>query len=186
MTQETLKKEVFFLCILKIKILLIYLFLLLPLFLICPKSLLKDAQDAIGEDSIIVSEDEGVDFASFVNKNSKTKIIIPIEDKFFSIGDIFSLFYKEKPDNIIAITGTNGKASSVSFVRQLICSATNIACVAIENKDVIFNKGIIEETINLTTPSSFLLHSIFNNAKIAGANYAVFEASRSWNISGQT
>ena len=46
--------------------------------------------------------------------------IVQVEDVRKSLSEACSKFYKKKPKNIIAVTGTNGKSSIVNFFYQIL------------------------------------------------------------------
>ena len=52
-------------------------------------------------------------------KNLKTPLIL-VDDVRKSLSEACSNFYKEKPTNIIAVTGTNGKSSVANFFYQIL------------------------------------------------------------------
>ena len=54
-----------------------------------------------------------------INKNYKTPIIL-VKDVRESLSEACSNFYRKKPKNIIAVTGTNGKSSVVNFFYQIL------------------------------------------------------------------
>ena len=62
--------------------------------------------------------------AIIINKKTKYKNyqipLILVNDVRRSLSEACSNFYKKKPSNIIAVTGTNGKSSVVDFFYQIL------------------------------------------------------------------
>ncbi len=83
-------------------------------------------------------------------------------------------FYEFQPENICAITGTNGKTSIADFVRQIFASlGKNAASVG--------TLGVIADgyptTPSLTTPDPITLHENLRDLHDRGVNYLALEAS---------
>lgn len=72
----------------------------------------------IGVKAIIIDHKSKFDYQNFLQKNPQTVLII--SNSFELLIDFLKIFYKPLPTNIYAITGTNGKTSSVEFVRQIL------------------------------------------------------------------
>ncbi len=79
-----------------------------------------------------------------------------------------------QPATMLAITGTNGKTSVASFVRQIWrsagLSAASIGTLGVDRGDVI-------ETGSLTTPDPLSLHIALARLKSEGCDHVVMEAS---------
>ena len=99
----------------------------------------------------------------------------------FSTTDIHQLmseaaseFYSKKPSHIAAVTGTNGKTSTVAFVAQMIellgQKASTIGTLGIG-----FNGSYVE--LENTTPGALDMADYLNKFADNGIDYAVFEAS---------
>lgn len=94
------------------------------------------------------------------------------------------VIYPNKPSNIIAITGTNGKTSTAWFVQQIL-NLLNKKCLYVGTIGV--SSGNEKEDAelfaqfnvnNLTTPGIFDMHKILSIAKEkADCDFAVIEAS---------
>lgn len=96
-----------------------------------------------------------------------------------TISLLAAAFYPLQPDNIVAVTGTNGKTSVVSFVRQ-IWTQLGIPAASLGTL------GLIEErkpyppptgTGGINTPDPISLHEIFQNLKEEHIEHVAFEAS---------
>lgn len=83
-------------------------------------------------------------------------------------------FYGDQPENIIAVTGTNGKTSVSDFVRQIFekmeLKSASLGTLGLVSKHV---KGYNV----MTTPDPIKLHSLLADLKMAGVNYIAMEAS---------
>ncbi|MBL6786010.1 MAG: UDP-N-acetylmuramoyl-L-alanyl-D-glutamate--2,6-diaminopimelate ligase [Candidatus Pelagibacter bacterium] len=87
---------------------------------------------------------------------------------------IASKFYKDKPKNIISVTGTNGKTSVADLFYQLF-RINNVPVASIGTLGIKYNNKTIKT--NLTSPDTIQLHkylSILKNKKI---NNVIIEAS---------
>ena len=72
-----------------------------------------------------------------------------------SLSEASSNFYKKKPKNIIAVTGTNGKSSVVDFFYQILM-LNNISVCSIGTLGILSKKH--NKKINLTTLDPLSLH----------------------------
>ena len=83
-------------------------------------------------------------------------------------------FYGAQPETTVAVTGTNGKTSVASFVRQLWtalgCKAASLGTVG-----VVSPRGT--ETLKHTTPDPIELHAILARLAKDGVTHLAFEAS---------
>ena len=73
----------------------------------------------------------------------------------YFLSEVASKFYKSKPNNIIAVTGTNGK-TSVSDIFYQILRINNIPVSTIGTLGIKYNGRIIKT--NLTSPDTITLH----------------------------
>lgn len=79
-----------------------------------------------------------------------------------------------QPQTMVGITGTNGKTSIASFVRQ-IWTAAGLKAASIGTLGV--DTGLSIETSSLTTPDPLSLHLSLAKLKSAGVDHVVMEAS---------
>ena len=107
------------------------------------------------------------------HKNISTPIILVknIREK-LSLG--CSKFYKEKPLNIVAVTGTNGKSSVADFFYQIL--RLNKISVASIGTLGVFSKNYNKKT-NLTSMDSLSLHKNLQILARNKVNYVILEAS---------
>ncbi|MBA3813782.1 MAG: UDP-N-acetylmuramoyl-L-alanyl-D-glutamate--2,6-diaminopimelate ligase [Alphaproteobacteria bacterium] len=88
-------------------------------------------------------------------------------------------FYPLQPDNSVAVTGTNGKTSVVSFIRQIwahlgfpAASLGTLGLVVANKPNVPFR-----EMGDTNTPNAIALHEILQNLKEEHIEHVAFEAS---------
>jgi len=107
------------------------------------------------------------------NKNYKIPTII-VKNVRESLSEACSNFYREKPNNIIAVTGTNGKSSVVNFFYQIL-NFNNIPVASIGTLGIFSKK--YNKKINLTSMDPLSLHK---NLQILAENKSdnlILEAS---------
>ena len=92
----------------------------------------------------------------------------------FALSQIAKKIYKNLPNNIIAVTGTNGKSSIADFYYQIM-NLNNIRCATIGTLGV-KSKTLNKKTYN-TSPDLITLYEILKNLKKSKVNNCVLEAS---------
>ena len=130
-----------------------------------------------GEDYIISAIRKGAKaIVCDVNcKKSKKKIpIIKVKNIKKTISNACKTFYKAKPKNIIAVTGTNGKSSVAEFYHQIL-SDQKIPVASIGTLGVKINNKIVKT--NLTSLDNISLHRELAKIKILGIDNVIIEAS---------
>ena len=90
------------------------------------------------------------------------------------LSEISSKFYKEKPKNIFAVTGTNGKTSVADLFYQIL-RINNIPAASIGTLGVKSNDHIIKT--DLTSPDTIELHKYLNFLKKKKIDNVIVEAS---------
>ena len=87
---------------------------------------------------------------------------------------IAAQFYAQQPKTTVAVTGTNGKTSTVSFVKQfwelLGYEAASLGTLGIQTNKT--NKAI-----GMTTPDAAALHAMLADLAAAGVDHLAMEAS---------
>ena len=86
---------------------------------------------------------------------SKKAYIIKTNNVKKYLNEITHKFYKKKPKNIFAVTGTNGKTSVANFFYQIL-HANNIPVASIGTLGIRYGKKFIKT--NLTSPDIITLH----------------------------
>ena len=129
----------------------------------------KYVNDAINNGAkIIVSNLKSEDF------NNKKVIFIKNANPRKLLSDISSRFYKLKPKNIIAVTGTNGKTSVVNFYQQIL-NLNNKKVASIGTLGIL-SKKFNRETNN-TTIDPVSIHRILQELKKLKIDNVILEAS---------
>lgn len=85
-----------------------------------------------------------------------------------------SRFYGDQPENVVAVTGTNGKTSVADFVRQ-IWAGLGYAAGSVGTLGVIGPDSV--DPLNHTTPDPVTLHTKLAELAGRGVDYAAIEAS---------
>jgi len=106
------------------------------------------------------------------NIRNKNYLIVKNVKKF--LVEACSVKYKEKPKNIIAVTGTNGKSSVANFYFQILKNL-KINSAAIGTLGI-FYKNKVKRT-NLTTPDIITIHKELNFLKKNKIDNVCLEAS---------
>ena len=90
-----------------------------------------------------------------------------------ALAQIAKAFHPEAPGRIVAVTGTNGKTSTASFIRQIWeimgLKAVNFGTAGVE--------GAVEAPSKLTTPDPITLHELLANLSVQQVTHASMEAS---------
>lgn len=115
-------------------------------------------EDAVKRGASVVLSDGNVSIASDVQ-------VIKSENPRKEFSHIVAEFYDAQPENIIAVTGTNGKTSVVHFVNQLWSGLG-------------LNSSIIGTLSgSMTTPDSVSMHETLAQMSVDGVTHVALEAS---------
>lgn len=82
-------------------------------------------------------------------------------------------FYARQPQHIVAVTGTNGKTSTVHFTQQL-WSASGLQAASLGTLGL---KGQVVQSGSMTTPDAVTLHRTLADLSDAGVSHLAMEAS---------
>jgi UDP-N-acetylmuramoyl-L-alanyl-D-glutamate--2,6-diaminopimelate ligase len=103
-------------------------------------------------------------------------LTVPIllhEEPRSALASIAARWYREQPDTLVAVTGTNGKTSVASFTRQLWEisgeDAVNIGTVGVQ--------GAVSAPLKHTTPDCLSLHRLLADLVDRGVTHVALEAS---------
>ena len=132
------------------------------------KSGTKFINQALSRGASIIISDEKIKY-----KNKKTPFLL-VKDARETLSEVSSNFYKKKPKNIIAVTGTNGKSSVVNFFHQLL-NNNNIHAASIGTLGI-FSKKFKKKT-NLTSVDTLSLHENLQKLSMKQINHVALEAS---------
>ncbi|OJV15072.1 MAG: hypothetical protein BGO27_06510 [Alphaproteobacteria bacterium 33-17] len=104
--------------------------------------------------------------------------IIQVEDDKIAKMHVAKAMYPKQPENVYAVTGSNGKTSTAHFIRQMLYF-TGIKAISIGTLGVGYdenNYDLSKENASLTTPGAIDLHRILDSLA-DNYNYAALEAS---------
>ncbi|MEM6812457.1 MAG: UDP-N-acetylmuramoyl-L-alanyl-D-glutamate--2,6-diaminopimelate ligase [Pseudomonadota bacterium] len=129
-------------------------------------------EDAIqhGARYILVSED--YDFSAHEDKDIGLIVSQNVRQDFARLA---AQFYKLQPNHIVAVTGTSGKTSTVSFVQQLWHLAGYENCASLGTLGIRGPK--MRKSGHLTTPDAQTLHANLADLKAVGIDHLAMEAS---------
>ncbi len=104
----------------------------------------------------------------------ETVPLLKRQDPRLLLAQMASRFYAPQPETVIGVTGTNGKTSVASFVRQ-IWEQLGIAGASLGTIGVV-SKGK-EIKLNHTTPDPVTLHHLMQELALEGVDHLALEAS---------
>lgn len=91
------------------------------------------------------------------------------------------IIHNEIPENLVAVTGTNGKSSVVSYVHQILSKLNQTsACIGtlgVESTEKILDKSLNDKDLVLTTADPITFRKILNLLSSSCINNVAFEAS---------
>ena len=112
-------------------------------------------------------------------KNLQNKPIIKVKNVYQTLIEALQNFYPNLPENILAITGTNGKTSVAHFIFQMQeiigKKAASIGTIGIKTSDKSIQKKLTE--FELTTPDIVSLYKNLAILKQHGVNDIAIETS---------
>ncbi|MEO0391305.1 MAG: UDP-N-acetylmuramoyl-L-alanyl-D-glutamate--2,6-diaminopimelate ligase [Pseudomonadota bacterium] len=120
----------------------------------------------------ILTDAEGADIAAQELADSNAALILT-ETPRATLARTAALFFERQPKVMVAVTGTNGKTSVSTFVRQiwevLDLPAVNLGTTGVE--------GVWSAPLAHTTPEPITLHRALSEAAEQGVTHAAMEAS---------
>lgn len=122
--------------------------------------------------SAVLTDAAGAKIAAEALEASDAALVIA-EDPRQALAYTAALWFGAQPDTVVAVTGTNGKTSVSTFVRQiwqeLGLRAVNLGTTGVE--------GDWQAPLRHTTPEPVTLHRMLAGAAAAGVTHAAMEAS---------
>lgn len=119
----------------------------------------------------------------YLNKYSNVLFLVH-ENPRLALCHILNFLYPQKPQNLFAVTGTNGKSSTVHFIKQLLTmQGINTATIGTLGVDVNLPEKAKDEIfkilggVSLTTLDPIRLHKILHKLKENKIDHVAFEAS---------
>lgn len=110
---------------------------------------------------------------SIYNKDGVVFIVVENSRKF--LANVCARFWRSNFENVIAVTGTNGKSSTVDIVRQILNFA-NKPAASVGTLGIITEK-YRKDNGGLTSPGAVALHQIFHQLNEEGIQNIAIEAS---------
>jgi UDP-N-acetylmuramoyl-L-alanyl-D-glutamate--2,6-diaminopimelate ligase len=101
-------------------------------------------------------------------------VAIEVPNARLALAQASARFYPTQPDHIIAITGTNGKSSTVDFLRQIWDSA-GMKAASMGTLGAIGPNGNID--LGHTTPDPVAIHETLSTLASEGVGHVAMEAS---------
>lgn len=126
--------------------------------------------DAISNGAAVIVTDHEADVAQAGDVQ-----IIRSDNPRYVLSQLAKEFYGAQPENIVAVTGTNGKTSTVSFVEQiwngLGFKAASLGTLGLKGD------GLKSSGVSMTTPNAVSLMQDLADLKAAGFTHLAMEAS---------
>ena len=142
--------------------------------------------DNYNEEKFIKEAEKNGAAAIISSKKIKTKNcnipLIKVSKIREELGNICKKFYKHKPKNIIAVTGTNGKTSVADFFHQIL-SMNNVPVASIGTLGI--KKKNKFKKLNLTSPDIISLHKELADLKKSNIDNVIIETSSHGLIQGR-
>ena len=140
-----------------------------------------EGHDTNGEKFIPSAIEQGAQVViakKFFENDAKGVIFLITNDPFNFLVETLQVFYQNLPQNIYAVTGTNGKTSTVEFTRQIFelmgVKAASIGTLGLVCDHIIEN-GFVDSS--LTTPDIVGLYKNLSILKKNGVDHVAIEAS---------
>lgn len=96
----------------------------------------------------------------------------PLKD----LGECCAFVYAAKPETLVAVTGTNGKSSTVAFLRQF-WEAAGFKAFSLGTLGVHGQGGRLLEPLALTSPDALTLHQLLHTLQSTHYTHGALEAS---------
>lgn len=116
--------------------------------------------------TIIVHQDE-------LEQKDSSVDYIKVTDSRIALADLVIKLYPKQPKYIMGVTGTNGKSSTVHFIREIL-NLLGKKAVSIGTLGVL---GSLEIASKLTTPSIIEMHKILHKIAENNIDYVALECS---------
>lgn len=129
-------------------------------------------EDAIQRGAVVVIAAR--DVCQRLSASHKNVTFISVKNPRALVGVIADLFYPEKPQTLVAVTGTNGKSSVVDFIRQL-WTLLGIKAASLGTIGTLFEGERI--SYGLTTMDALALRKEFALLIKKGVTHVAMEAS---------
>lgn len=101
-------------------------------------------------------------------------VAIDVEEPRLTLATASAAFYARQPETVVAVTGTNGKSSTVDFLRQ-IWECAGLTAASMGTLGAIGPKGHID--LGHTTPDPVAIHETLATLADQGVTHCAMEAS---------
>lgn len=101
-------------------------------------------------------------------------IAVEVDNARLALAEASARFYARQPETIVAVTGTNGKSSTVDFLRQIWDSA-GLGAASMGTLGAIGPNGHID--LGHTTPDPVAIHATLQSLAEDGVSHVAMEAS---------
>ncbi len=101
-------------------------------------------------------------------------VAIDVDEPRLALAEASAAFYGRQPETVVAVTGTNGKSSTVDFLRQ-IWSASGLTSASMGTLGAIGPSGRID--LGHTTPDPVAIHETLATLADQGVTHCAMEAS---------
>lgn len=132
----------------------------------------KFIEDAVHHGAKIILAKEGVELPENAGDDV---VLIQDTNPRQAFAKLVAKFYKLQPENIVAVTGTSGKTSTVSFVQQLWHLSGTDKCASLGTLGL--RAPGMRRYGSLTTPDTQSLHAEIADLAAVGINHLAMEAS---------
>jgi UDP-N-acetylmuramoyl-L-alanyl-D-glutamate--2,6-diaminopimelate ligase len=120
----------------------------------------------------VLTDRQGAEIAADVLTGWDGALVVA-EDARAALAGAASLWFRDQPAHVVAVTGTSGKTSVASFTRQ-IWQALGHKAISLGTMGV---EGDFHARLAHTTPDPLTLHRVLAEATQAGVTHAAMEAS---------
>ncbi len=131
--------------------------------------------------SAIVTDDRPISPKLMKASAAKKVALLQCQNPRKLMAHVAARFWPSQPGMIAAVTGTNGKTSTVEFLSQLWRRATwqsvAFGTLGITGASALKIKGVLPSLPALTTPDCLSLHMVVSQIAEAGATHLALEAS---------
>jgi UDP-N-acetylmuramoyl-L-alanyl-D-glutamate--2,6-diaminopimelate ligase len=138
---------------------------------------------AIQHGAIAVVVPKGTDPSLKQDSQQQNIAWIEVENTRLTLSHIAARFYKQQPETIVAVTGTNGKTSTVHFAQQLWQKmgyhAASLGTLGVRIGIQKSRSSDQEDayTPSMTTPDTIALHAMLADLTASGISHVAMEAS---------
>lgn len=138
-------------------------------------------EDFDGNDYIDNVLERGVSVVFTDNPSKQRDRVIYIEDIRMGLALAAGMLYQKMPENIVAVTGTNGKSSVVSYVHQILTflgkTSASMGTLGVESTQKFSREALPDRQPTLTTVDPISFRKILHTLAESGVQNVAFEAS---------